>query len=84
MQGFMASLEFEFIHLARADFYLGREWLYNLGLALHCSYQDNGLEFMHEGRVVRIYRLIWVLATPLIFYELSMPLQLSRCVLLHP
>ena len=54
MQDYEASLDFQVMHLARADIYLGREWLYNLGPSLSRSYQDNSLEFTHEGQRVRL------------------------------
>ena len=50
IQDYKASLDFQVMHLARADIYLGREWLYNLGPTLSRSYQDNSLEFTHEGK----------------------------------
>ena len=48
------KLDFQVMHLARVDIYLGREWLYNLDPTLHRSYQDNSLEFINEGRVMRL------------------------------
>ena len=40
MQDYVASLDFQIIHLARVEVYLGREWLYNLGPNVSHSYQD--------------------------------------------
>ena len=54
IQDYEANLDFQVMHLARADVYLGREWLFHLGLSLRCSYQDNSLEFTHKGRKVRL------------------------------
>ena len=90
MQGYEAKLDFQVMHLARADIYLGREWLYNLGPTLHRSYQDNSLEFMHEGRVVRLQGEPAVLTAPLISsIELCQAInddniqQVYVCTLLH-
>ena len=38
IQDYKASLDFQVMYLARANIYLGREWLYNLGPSLSCSY----------------------------------------------
>ena len=54
------------MHLARANVYLGREWLYNLGPTLSCSYQDNSLEFLHEGRQIMLQEESQVLVVLLI------------------
>ena len=66
IQDYEASLDFQVMHLAQADIYLGREWLYNLGPSLSCSYQDNSLEFTHEGRRVRLQGESHVPTAPLI------------------
>ena len=66
IQDYVASLDFQVMHLARADIYLGREWLYNLGPTLSRSYQDNSLEFVHEGKKVRLQGESQVPAAPLI------------------
>ena len=39
IQDYEANLNFQVMHLARADIYIGREWLYNLGPSLSRSYQ---------------------------------------------
>ena len=66
MQDYQASLDFQVMHLARADIYLGREWLYNLGPPLSCSYHDNSLEFSHEDKRVRLHRESHILTLPFI------------------
>ena len=38
IQDYKASLDFQVMHLARADVYLNREWLFHLGPSLHRSY----------------------------------------------
>ena len=54
MQDYKANLYFWVMHLARADIiHPGTKWLYNLGPSLSHS-QDNSLEFIHEGRRVRL------------------------------
>ena len=54
------------MHLTRANIYLGREWLYNLGPSLSCIYQENSLEFIHEDRRVRLQGESQVPMAPLI------------------
>ena len=54
MHDYIAILNFQVRHLARVDMYQGREWLYSLGPTLSRSYQDNNLEFLHEGKQVRL------------------------------
>ena len=60
------------MHLARAYIYLGREWLYNMGPTLCHSYQDNSLEFMHDGRLERLQGEPSILAAPLIFSSIEL------------
>ena len=66
IQDYEASLDFQVMHLACTDIYLGREWLYNLRPTLSHSYQDNSLEFTHEGKKVRLQGESHVLTMPLI------------------
>ena len=66
IQDYEASLDFQVMHLARADVYLGREWLFHLGPSMRRSYQDNSLEFIHEGRQARLQGESQVPTVPLI------------------
>lgn len=61
IQDYKDSLDFQVMHLARADICLG-----NLDPSLDCSYQDNNLEFIHEGKRVRLQGESHVLMAPLI------------------
>ena len=54
MQDYKTNLDFQMMHLARANIYLGKESLYNLGLSLNHNNQDNSLEFSHEDRQVKV------------------------------
>ena len=63
---YKTSLDFQVMHSARTDVYLDQEWLFHLGPSLRCSYQDNSLEFTHEGKKVRLQGESQVPTTPLI------------------
>ena len=54
LQGYEATLDFQVMHLARADVILGREWLFHLGATLKRSYLDNSFEFEHNGKTIRL------------------------------
>ena len=54
LQGYEAALEFQVMHLARADVIFGREWLFHLGALLKRSYLDNSFEFEHNGKTIRL------------------------------
>ena len=54
MQDYEAVLDFQVMHLARADVYLGREWLFSLGPNLVRSYLHNTLQFEYGGSTITL------------------------------
>ena len=49
LQGHPMRLDFQVMHMSRADVVLGREWLHALGPSLKRSYEHNTLAFEVNG-----------------------------------
>ena len=66
IQDFDMHLDFQVMHITRADIILGREWLFSLGPTLSRSYIDNTLEFEANGKHICLHGEHDVPASPMI------------------